>query len=219
AQALIQGAFVSSIADLYDLHQRQEELIESGLVGREKSVDNLLEGIRRSKEADPDRLLTGFGIPLVGRQTARALLGRIPSIRDLARADEETLAAIPDIGPARAREIKHWFAMPQTIKLLDRLDKAGLVFESRKIDQDLPLNGQTYVLTGTLDSMTRQEARKALEALGGRVSGSVSASTTAVILGQNPGSKADRARQLDLPVMEEAEFLTWLAGLEEEVSP
>jgi DNA ligase (NAD+) len=109
--------------------------------------------------------------------------------------------------------------MPQTIKLLDRLDKAGLVFESRKIDQDLPLNGQTYVLTGTLDSMTRQEARKALEALGGRVSGSVSASTTAVILGQNPGSKADRARQLDLPVMEEAEFLTWLAGLEEEVSP
>ncbi len=220
AQALIKGAFVSSIADLYDLHLRREELIESGLVGREKSVDNLLEGIRRSKGADPDRLLTGFGIPLVGRQTARALLGQIPSIRDLARADEETLAAIADIGPARAREIRHWFAMPQSIKLLERLDKAGLVFESQKMDQDLPLTGRTYVLTGTLDSMTRQEARKALEALGGRVAGSVSASTTAVILGQNPGSKADRARQLDLPVMEEDEFLTWLASLEDEgVSP
>ena len=219
AQALSQGGFVTSIADLYDLHERREDLIGTGLVGREVSVDKLLAGIQASKAADPYRLLTGFGIPLVGRQTARALLARIPSIGQLAEADEASLAAIPDIGPVKAREIRDWFAMPQTVKLLDRLEKAGLNFQGQETASDLPLTGQSFVLTGTLESMTRQEAKGALEALGGRVASSVSASTTAVIVGQNPGSKAERARLLGLPVMEEDAFLAWLAAFDEREDP
>ena len=160
-----------------------------------------------------------FRSPLVGRQTARALLARIPSINQLAEADEATLAAIPDIGPARAQEIRHWFAMPQTVKLLDRLEKAGLNFKGQVTASDLPLTGKSFVLTGTLESMTRQEAKGALEALGGRVASSVSASTTAVVVGQNPGSKAERASLLGLPVMEEDAFLAWLAAFDEREDP
>ncbi len=211
AEALTSLGFVKSIADLYSLGTRREDLIESGAVGRQKSVDKLLAEIEASKENGPERLLTGFGIPLVGRQTARALLAELPDIRQLALADEERLASIRDVGPATAREIRNWFSLPESVRLLDRLEASGLVFQETDTGGEKPLEGKSYVLTGSLGSLTRAEARAALEALGARVSGSVSASTTAVILGENPGSKAERARQLGLPLMEEEAFLAWLA--------
>lgn len=211
AQGLIRDGYIESIADLYDLAKRRDELVEGGTVGRDKSVDKLLDRIEASKGMDPERLLTAFGIPLVGRQTARALLARIPSIRDLARTSEEALAAIPDIGPVKAMEIRHWFAMPQTHKLLDRLEEAGLTFEKTSKTETSPLAGKTFVLTGTLEAMTRQEARTALEALGAKVTSSVSKSTSALVLGQEPGSKADKARALGIPSLDEKAFLALLA--------
>ena len=213
AQALIEKGFVKSIADLYTLHEKRDELIADGSVGRQKTVDNLLSEIENSKNMPPDRLLTGFGIPLVGRQTARTLMAVIPSIRKIAGTDEETLASIRDIGPATAREIHLWFRLPQTERLLNRLEVYGLPFSESTPADGRQLEGRTYVLTGTLGSMTRNEAREVLESLGARVSNSVSSSTSAVIVGENPGGKAERARELGLPVLNEQEFAAWLADL------
>lgn len=216
AEALTSQGFVRSLADLYRLDARREELIEKGIVGRQKSVDKLLAEIEASKSRGPERLLTGFGIPLVGRQTARALLSSLPDIRQLAGADEEELAALPDIGPATAREIRNWFSLPQSIRLLDSLEASGLVFRQAPTEAQYPLAGRTYVLTGSLVSLTRAEARAALEALGARVSGSVSAATSAVIVGDSPGSKADRARELGLPILEEEAFQALLDSYRKE---
>lgn len=220
ARALTEKGFVKSIADLYTLHEKRGQLIEDGSIGRQKAVDKLLGEIEKSKSMEPDRLLTGFGIPLVGRQTARALLAVIPGIREIATTDEEKLAAIHDIGPATAREIHHWFQLPQTERLINRLENYGLTFSGDVPAGAQPLAGQTYVLTGTLGSMTRNEAREVLESLGARVTNSVSSATSAVIAGENPGSKADRARELGLPLMDEQAFTAWLtAAREGAVSP
>ena len=219
-QALTQKDYVKSIADLYILHEKRDELIADGSIGRQKAVDKLLQEIEESKNMPPDRLLTGFGIPLVGRQTARTLLAAIPSIRQIAAADEESLASIHDIGPATAHEIHHWFMLPQSERLLDRLEAYGLPFSGKASAKEEPLSGQSLVLTGTLGSMTRNQAREALESLGAHVTNSVSAAVSAVIVGENPGSKAARARELGLPLMDEEEFIAWLAAArEEEATP
>lgn len=216
AQALVDRGYVKSIADLYQLAQIRDQLIEDGSVGRQKSVDRLLEQIERSKNLPPDRLLTGLGISQVGRQTARLLLKAIPDIHELARTEEEALAAIRDIGPVTAREIRNWFSMPRSRELLERLESYGLSFHQETEASPLPLADTTYVITGTLASMTRNEARARLEALGARVASQVSPSTTGIIVGENPGSKADRAGQLGRPIMDEDAFLAWLDQLQKE---
>jgi DNA ligase (NAD+) len=210
ASALIEHGFVKSIADLYILHEQRDQLIENGSAGRQKSVDKLLEQIEASKKADPDRLLTGFGIPLVGRQTARTLLTEIPDILAIADATEERLASIQDIGPVTAKEVHHWFRLPQSQSLLNRLQSYGLRLARTPSKVDLPLAGKSYVITGSLESMTRDQASRILEDLGARVTGSVSRSTSSVIIGDRPGGKATRARELDLPIMDEAAFTAWL---------
>ncbi|HPX92989.1 MAG TPA: NAD-dependent DNA ligase LigA [Bacillota bacterium] len=212
-QALMEKGFVKSIADLYTLHQRRDQLIADGSIGRQKAVDKLLGEIEQSKTMPPDRLLTGLGIPLVGRQTARALLEAMPDIRKIAAAEEEELASIRDIGPVTAREIHRWFRLPQTEGLLAKLESYGLSFAEAAPAGELPLHGKTYVITGTLSSMTRSQAREALEKLGAHVSSSVSSSTSAVIVGENPGGKAGRAAELALPVMNEEEFNDWLTTI------
>lgn len=216
ALALTEQGYVRSMADLYSLRDKRDELIESGIIGREKNVDKLLAEIELSKEQDPDRLLTGLGIPLVGRQTARALLSALPDIHEIAAADEDRLARIPDIGPATAGEIRSWFSRKEPQELLARLEAAGLRFSRVKEGSWSPLEGQSYVLTGTLSGMTRSEAKEALEALGARVSSSVSKNTKAVIAGDSPGSKAVRARELGITIMDEEEFSSWLSGLKKE---
>ena len=163
------------------------------------------------RSAQPtERLLTGLGIPLVGRQTARALLKTFPDLHLLQEADEMTLSAVRDIGPVTAREIKNWFSLQASQNLLSRLEASGLQLTHEIKDDNQRLSGSRYVITGTLESMTREEAKEALEALGAQVSGSVSAKTTAVIIGENPGSKAARAYELQVPVMDEEAFLEFL---------
>jgi DNA ligase (NAD+) len=210
ALALTESGYVHSIADLYTLWEKREALIESGIVGREKGVDNLLAAIEASKAQPTERLLTGLGIPLVGRQTARALLKTFPDLHLLQEADEMTLSAVRDIGPVTAREIKNWFSLQASQNLLSRLEASGLQLTHEIKDDNQRLSGSRYVITGTLESMTREEAKEALEALGAQVSGSVSAKTTAVIIGENPGSKAARAYELQVPVMDEEAFLEFL---------
>ncbi len=215
SEALYQAGYVRSIADLYTLHEKRDALVEDGIIGRDRSVDQLLAELERSKTAPLERLVTGFGIPLVGRQTAQALVKAIPDLRRLAEADDETLASIKDIGPATARSISRWFSLPQTEHLLERLEKSGLRMTAEEKVSEKPLEGQTFVLTGTLTSMTRNEARAALEALGARVAGSVSARTSVVIVGENPGSKAEHAQQLGIHILDEEAFATLLASYDD----
>lgn len=212
SEALYQGGYVRSIADLYRLHEKRDALVEEGIIGRDRSVDALLSELERSKTAPLERILTGFGIPLVGRQTAQALVNAIPDLRRLAATDEETLASIKDIGPATAHSISHWFSLPQSEQLLDRLEKSGLQMTAEKTELDKPLDGQTFVLTGTLNTMTRNEARAALEKLGAHVAGSVSSRTSVVVVGDNPGSKADRAQELGIRRLDEEAFIDFLAS-------
>lgn len=211
AEALYRAGYVRSIADLYTLHEKRDSLVEDGIIGREKSVDQLLTELERSKTAPLERLVTGFGIPLVGRQTAQALVNAIPDLRRLATLDEETLASIRDIGPATAHSISRWFSLPQSAHLLDRLERSGVLLSSETVHVHRPLDGQTFVLTGTLNSMTRNEAREALEKLGAHVAGSVSSRTSAVIVGENAGSKAERAQQLGIQRLDEDAFIAMLA--------
>ncbi|MGI6508491.1 MAG: NAD-dependent DNA ligase LigA [Saccharofermentanales bacterium] len=215
SNALYHAGYVRSIADLYTLHEKRDKLVEEGIIGRDRSVDQLLAELDRSKSAPLERLVTGFGIPLVGRQTAQALVNAIPDLRRLAQADEEMLASIRDIGPATARSISHWFSLPQTEKLLERLEMSGLKMTEEIKDTEKPLDGQTFVLTGTLTSMTRNEARAALENLGARVAGSVSARTSVVVVGENPGNKAERAQQLGVQIMDEDAFIALLASYDD----
>jgi len=212
SEALYQGGYVRSIADLYRLHEKRDALVEEGIIGRDRSVDALLSELERSKTAPLERILTGFGIPLVGRQTAQALVNAIPDLRRLAATDEETLASIKDIGPATAHSISRWFSLPQSEQLLDRLEKSGLQMTAEKTELDKPLDGQTFVLTGTLNTMTRNEARTALEKLGAHVAGSVSSRTSVVVVGDNPGSKADRAQELGIRRLDEEAFIDFLAS-------
>ena len=197
---------------LYRLHEKRDALVEEGIIGRDRSVDALLSELERSKTAPLERILTGFGIPLVGRQTAQALVNAIPDLRRLAATDEETLASIKDIGPATAHSISRWFSLPQSEQLLDRLEKSGLQMTAEKTELDKPLDGQTFVLTGTLNTMTRNEARAALEKLGAHVAGSVSSRTSVVVVGDNPGSKADRAQELGIRRLDEEAFIDFLAS-------
>jgi DNA ligase (NAD+) len=212
SEALYQGGYVRSIADLYRLHEKRDALVEEGIIGRDRSVDALLSELERSKTAPLERILTGFGIPLVGRQTAQALVNAIPDLRRLAATDEETLASIKDIGPATAHSISRWFSLPQSEQLLDRLEKSGLQMTPEKTELDKPLDGQTFVLTGTLNTMTRNDARAALEKLGAHVAGSVSSRTSVVVVGDNPGSKADRAQELGIRRLDEEAFIDFLAS-------
>ncbi|NLA71480.1 MAG: NAD-dependent DNA ligase LigA [Clostridiaceae bacterium] len=214
AETLFENGYVKSIADLYILHEKRDQLIDEGIIGRQKSVDNLLAEIEKSKTAPLERLVTGFGIPQVGRQTAMALVNSFPDLLTIAQAEEETLSSIRDIGQVTAAEIVNWFRLPQSEQLVSRLAQYGLSFTAAASDdKHKPLTGNTYVLTGTLDVMSRREAREALEALGAHVAGSVSSNTTAVIVGTDPGSKATRARELGVPILNQAEFVEWLKAL------
>lgn len=215
AEALCRAGYIHSLADLYSLNEKREKLIADGIIGRVRSVDRLLAEIERSKDSPLERLVTGFGIPLVGRQTARALVHAIPSLRRIAAAEEHELASIDDIGPTTAREIRRWFSLPQTEQLLNRLEASGLRTAEKPPDTGQPLAGRTYVLTGTLSSFTREQARAALEKRGAQVSGSVSPKTSAVIIGENPGRKAAQALQLGIERLDEQAFIALLSSFDE----
>ncbi len=177
----------------------------------EKSAANLVEEIDRSRRADLWRLLHGIGIRHVGEGGARALastFGRMDAIR---QAPVGALETVPDVGPVVARSVRSFFDEPRNAALVDRLAAAGV-----KMEDDAPaggrvgpgpLAGQTFVITGTLDAMSREEAAVALQALGAKVSGSVSRKTSGVIAGNDPGSKLEKAKAAGVPVLGEAEFL------------
>lgn len=211
-EALMQAGYLHSLADLYSLHSHREELIASGLIGKQKSVDKLLAGLDESRRNPLERLLTGLGIRNIGRQAARTLSRSFSSLDELMKASEEDLQMLPDFGQVSARAVSEYFREPQTQELISRLRSAGL-----NMTGDLPLSGpqlltgKTFVLTGTLPTLSREQATALIEAAGGKVSGSVSAKTSFVVAGDAAGSKLDKARQLGVRVIDEQELHSLLA--------
>jgi DNA ligase (NAD+) len=202
---LVASGLVADAADLYAL--RADAVAALDRMGS-KSAQKLLGEIARSREADFWRVLFGLGIRHVGERVAQSLAAAFGSMRALATATAETMQAVRDIGPVAAAAVREYFDEPHNLALVDRLRAAGLRLESAVPQRagGLPFAGATFVLTGSLAGMTRDEAAQAVTSRGGRVSASVSKKTTYVVAGADPGSKLARARELGVTVLDEGAF-------------
>jgi DNA ligase (NAD+) len=201
AEAPTREALVHSIADVYKL--TKEQLLTLDRIG-EKTADNLLEQIENSKKAPLNRVLLGLGIRHVGERTAQALAEHFGNIDDMIAADIPTLTAINDIGPKVAATIHAFFLNKHNQALVDRLKHLGLTMPAEKRVTTTTLEDLTFVLTGTLPTLTREAAKEMIESAGGRVSGTVSKKTNYVVAGEEAGSKLDKAQSLGVPVLDEA---------------
>lgn len=203
-EALVNANMVKSIADLYRLEVK--DVAKLGRFAR-LSAKNLINSIQASKTPPLNKFITALGIRHVGAQTANTLAKGFGSIEKLAQATEEELHQLPDVGQIVAESILAWFADEDNLKLLAELKELGV--EPVYQDQShLPLSGKSYIVTGTLESMGREEAEDKLRALGATVTSSVTKNTTALITGAKPGkSKTDKATSLGIPALSEAEFL------------
>ena len=205
---------VKTVADIYQLHTRADELILIEGLG-EKSVTKMLSAIEASKATTLPRFIFALGIRGVGESTALNLAQEFGDLAPIIQADLSQLQAVPDIGKVTAEAIYEFFRAPHNIEVLDALLEAGIHWPvvDAGAKADLPLAGETWVVTGTLGSMGRDEAKDKLVALGAKVAGSVSAKTTRLLAGEKAGSKLDKATSLGVTVVSEDEFLTLLAEL------
>jgi DNA ligase (NAD+) len=210
-EQLLGAGLLEDIASLYGLEADQLAPLERW---GEKSAANVIEEIGKSKAAGLARLLFGLGIRQVGEKTAKLLARRFLSMEALEKADEEALTAVSEIGPETARGILDWFARGQNRALLSKLRAAGVRMTESPVASEAggSLSGGVFVLTGTLPRRSREEAAAAIESAGGKVSGSVSKKTMAVIAGEEPGSKLDKAKSLGVAVWTEDDLDRALGG-------
>ena len=206
--ALTHAGYLHDIADIYTLYEHRDELIASGIIGREKTVDKLLDAIAHSKENPPDRLLTGLGIAGIGRAAAISLMQEFPSVDALAeaaRGDAEKILAVPDMGEVSARSLAEFFGSEASRGLLEKFRAAGVNFVSAPRERTgTALEGKSFVITGTLPTLSREECAALITAHGGTVKGSVSKKTDYLVAGEAAGSKLAKAESLDIPVLDEA---------------
>ncbi len=204
---LVRLGYLKDIADIYDLKQHREELIEQGIIGKEKNTDKLLDAIEKSKQNEAFQLLTGFGIPNVGKAAAKTILKHFGSIEALMQADMESLQQVADVGEVTALCIRNYFQDENNCKIIERLKEAGVNMEMAESgSEDGRFDGLTFVITGTLPTMDRKAAAALIEAHGGKVSGSVSKKTNYLLAGENAGSKLTKANDLGVSVISEAEL-------------
>lgn len=203
--ALIEEGYIRNIADLYTLQEKRGELIEKGIIGKQKNTDKVLAAIEASKANEPQRLLTGLGIPGIGRTAARELMQHFGSIDALAAASEEEILAVRDMGEISAKAIASYFKDPEDQKILAAFRAAGVNFTQRQTGPvDERLAGKTFVITGTLPSLSRKDAAALIESHGGRVTGSVSKKTDYLVAGEAAGSKLQKAQDLGIAILDEA---------------
>jgi len=209
---LVDGGLVRNVADLYDLTELQLAALER--MGP-KSAANVSRNIDRSRSLPLSRVIGALGIRFVGERTAELLADHFGSLDKLATASMEELQGAEEVGPKVAESIAAFFREPHNQELIERLRKAGLTFEQTvRRKKDGHLKGLTFVLTGTLPTLTRDEAKEKIEGAGGKVSSSVSAKTSFVVAGAEAGSKLDKARALNLKVIDEPELIRLLTEAE-----
>ncbi len=199
---LLNRGVVHGIADLYCL--TAEQLLELERMGK-KSASKIIQNIEHSRSRPLARVLNGLGIPFVGERTAQLLSDHFGSLDAIANASVEALREVNEVGPKVAESIRQFFDEKRNRELVERLREAGLQFTAAKVaKKEGPLTGLTFVLTGTLPTLKREEAKTRIEAAGGKVIGSVSSKTSYVVAGEEAGSKLDKARELNVPVLDEA---------------
>jgi DNA ligase (NAD+) len=218
---LIEHGLVRDYSDVYKLTTAQLATLTSSsqrsdgkVIERrfgEKNAAKVVEQIERSKSNPLWRLIYGLGIRHIGERGAQVLARAFGSIDAIAVASLEQLQSTSDVGPVLAESVRSWFDEPRNGELIDRLRQAGVRTEVPEEEREAavgpkPLAGRTYVITGTLESMSREQATEALERLGAKVAGSVSKKTTGVVVGADAGSKADKARELGIPTLDEEQF-------------
>ncbi|MFB0564659.1 MAG: NAD-dependent DNA ligase LigA [Candidatus Aminicenantaceae bacterium] len=203
---LLESKLIQKIPDLYSL--KHEDLVNLERMGP-KSSQNLLEEIEKTKQRNLDRLIYSLGIRYVGERTAQALATTFKKLEVLSKASLGELTQIEDVGPKVAESVVFFFKQPENIELIDKLKQAGLNFSYKEEVRGelMPLSGQIFVITGKLESVTREEATELIEKLGGKVTSSVSSKTTYVVAGGSPGSKLTKAQQLGIQTLEEIELL------------
>ncbi|MCI6710696.1 MAG: NAD-dependent DNA ligase LigA [Firmicutes bacterium] len=205
---LIAQGFIHDISDIYYLSDHRDKLIELGIIGKEKNTDKLLAAIEASKSNEPFRLLTGFGIPNVGKAAAKSLMKHFGSIDELASAPADRLTDVDDVGSVTADAVRAFFDDEQNIRIIDRLKEAGvnMKMEEPAEQAEQIFEGKTFVITGTLQSIDRKAAAALIEERGGKVSGSVSKKTDYLLAGEAAGSKLTKAQQLGTTIIDEGEF-------------
>jgi len=213
-EALVDRGYVEDFADLF--HLRRDQLVRMERMG-DKLAQNLLQAIERSRQqADLQRLISALGIGLVGSETAKLLASHYRDLDQLSAAPEEELRQIPDIGPEIAASIRSYFANPANRRVLDKLQHAGLWPRSEESshtsEQNAPLRGKRLIFTGRLGELTRDRARELAESAGGKVVGSVSGKLDYIVIGEEPGSKLNKAREAGATVLTEEDFLDLVQG-------
>jgi DNA ligase (NAD+) len=206
---LLARDLVHSFADIYELTVPQ--LLELDRMG-EKSATKIIKNIEKSRSQPLPRVLNGLGIPFVGERTAQLLAGHFGDLDHIANASLETLQEVDEVGPKVAESISQFFAEKRNRELLEKLRQAGLQFSGEKQPRKKsgPLAGLTFVITGTLPTLKREEAKARIEEAGGKVAGSVSSKTSYLLAGEEAGSKLDKARELNVAVLDEAGLLAML---------
>lgn len=207
-EALVNEGYLRSYADIYHLREHRDELIEKGIIGKEKNTDKLLSEIEKSKGNEPDRLLTGLAIRNVGQNTAREIMRHFDDMYDLTKVTVDGFLQIPDIGETTASDLYEFFHENKNLDIINEMRDLGLNMKvTDKGDTSDKLAGMTIVVTGTLPTLGRKEAEELIVKNGGKASGSVSKKTTMVLAGEAAGSKLTKAGELGIKVIDEAEFL------------
>ncbi len=209
AESLLHLDLLKDVADIYSLHEHREQLLTIEKMG-EKSVQNLIDSIENSKKTTLASFIYALGIRGVGETTARMLANTFQTFDALRNADIEALKKTPDVGEITAEWIIDFFKAPHNLEVVDRLLAVGIHWDTPTAPTRQPLNGESWVITGTLSTMGRDDATQMLQALGARVSGSVSSKTKCVVAGEKAGSKLEKAEKLGVRVMTEAEFLEFM---------
>jgi DNA ligase (NAD+) len=206
---LMERGLVRSVADLYKMTEEQLTNLDRFA---EKSARTLLDEIERSKKAGLARVIMGLGIRFVGERTAELLAQEFGSIEAIEAATVEELERVEEVGPRISAAIREFFTRPANLELVQALKEAGVDMTAEKKQRSTQLAGLTFVLTGTLPTLTRDEAKRRIEDAGGKTAGSVSKKTSYVVAGEEAGSKLDKALELKVPVLDEAGLLKLLEG-------
>ena len=206
-KTLIDNGYIKDPSDIYNLYTYRDELIAKGLIGKEKNTDKLLAAIENSKKNAPWRLLCGLGILNIGKAAARSLLNHFGSFDKLAQASEEEIKEVNDIGDISAKQVYDFFQAEDNRKMLEKFKRAGVNMEQEITVAGGKFAGLTFVLTGTLTTMSRNEAAELIQSFGGKASSSVSKKTNYVVAGENAGSKLTKAENLGIKILSEAEFI------------
>ncbi|MFH1198248.1 MAG: NAD-dependent DNA ligase LigA [bacterium] len=211
----VEKGFLNSYADIYDLKDKRSELISIERLG-EKSVDNLLSAIEKSKERPFEKSIFAIGVRFIGSGAAQKLAKHFLSLDKIISASREEIEEVEDIGPRISESIQKFFSDAKNLKIINRLKAAGIKFESKSILQTSNvLDGKSFVLTGTLTSMTREEAQEKIIQLGGKASSSISAKTNYLVVGDNPGSKFAKAQKLGVAILQEEDFINLIKSVAE----